>query len=673
MELKTINIYGQKTKISQFDLEKIFFIQYNALFSKLLKKSVEDFFSLLKKQVLIHLKIINNQYEPSLLSFFYEKFYNICQKDKLRIQNIYNKIISYPNQNFTSLNILDIYIHCYKCKDAIHKCGNELIIYNDLYFCLKCQKVYNQNHIKLFCKECNKEYLTTKRSLSDRKLEYFYPVSYTNYHCYIENEEKIKCLNCGDDLYYNITKIKTDEENRIIDIYCIKCKLIFDTKEIYFKCKVCGDNFRCEPQIYRNFSSIKKYLLLLVRTFSKGIYAFPNAINKRCNCDLNGILYFVHHDNGILYQGKKNGKNVIICNCCYGIFNPDYFKWNCPYCQINFRTINEYEHELSNKSKRIIRKQRKVYIPNSNININIYNNFKSQRESNYKYNNEYYHSVAYPNDSKSNSRHLIQSSSFVHNRELTLSNEEGHRRYFHLIDKKKNNFNIYKSANRILVNVDDNIRNTDITNNHSYDKKIIKTENMNVKDKNIILKKKYLNKENVDFSSPNLNNSKKSISYLNGSYNYNNTITNSTEIPNNISNKNYVLSPIVDNTKEHTEVPIKNNNVTMKGSKSVSNLKKKGQIDTPEQQSINNKRIIKKTIIKNIPIQNYIKNTNLDNNNKSYVNQNNDRNISINNNLIQINYSSNNNYNQNKNLSAIEKTEEKNDNKGKKYKKKKNE
>ena len=472
MELKTINIYGQKTKISQYDLEKIFFIQYNALFSKLLKKSVEDFFSLLKKQVLIHLKIINNQYEPSLLSFFYEKFYNICQKDKLRIQNIYNKIISYPNQNFTSLNILDIYIHCFKCKDAVHKCGNELIIYNDLYFCLKCQKVYSQNHIKLFCKECNKEYLTTKRSLSDRKLEYFYPVSYTNYHCYIEDEEKIKCLDCGSDLYYNITRKKNDEENRIIDIYCIKCKLIFDTKKIYFKCKVCGDNFRCEPQIYRNFSSNKKNLLLLVRTFRRGIYAFPNAINKTCNCDLNGILYFVHMDNGILYQGKKDGKNVIICDSCYGIFDPDTFKWNCPYCQINFRTINEYEGEIPSKSKRIIRKQRKVYIPNSNI--NVYNNFSSQRENNYLYNNDCYNSVAYPNDSISNSRHLIQSSSYAHNRGLTLNNEEEHRRYFNLIYKNKNNFNIYKSANRILFKVDDNKRNTDFTNHYSYDKKIIK-------------------------------------------------------------------------------------------------------------------------------------------------------------------------------------------------------
>ena len=138
---------------------------------------------------------------------------------------------------------------------------------------------------------------------------HFYAVSYTNYHCYIENEEKIKCLNCGDNLYYNITKIKNEEQNRIRDIYCIKCKLIFDTKKIYFNCKICGENFKCEPQIFRNFSSIKKYLLLLVHTFRKGIYAIPNAVtNKKCNCDLSGALYFIHHDNGILYQGKKKRK-----------------------------------------------------------------------------------------------------------------------------------------------------------------------------------------------------------------------------------------------------------------------------------------------------------------------------------------------------------------------------
>ena len=150
MEYNTLKIYGKGNKISQYDLEEIFFMQYNDLFSKLLSTKVEDLFSLLKKHILLHLKIIGKECEISLLSFFYEKYYDICQKDKFRIQNIYNKIINYQENNFITLNILDVFIHCNKCKDAIHKCGNKLIVYDDLIFCLNCNKVYNENQIKLF-------------------------------------------------------------------------------------------------------------------------------------------------------------------------------------------------------------------------------------------------------------------------------------------------------------------------------------------------------------------------------------------------------------------------------------------------------------------------------------------------------------------------------------------
>ena len=169
MELNSVNIYGQGSVISQYDLEEIFLIQYNDLFSKLLSNSTKYFFSLLKDQVLLHLKIIDKRCDISLFSFYCKKYYNICGKDKCKIQNIYDKIINFPNQNYIELNVLDIFVHCYKCTDAIHKCGNRLIIYNDLFFCLKCQKVYNRNHIKLYCKECNKVYLTTKRSTSEKK------------------------------------------------------------------------------------------------------------------------------------------------------------------------------------------------------------------------------------------------------------------------------------------------------------------------------------------------------------------------------------------------------------------------------------------------------------------------------------------------------------------------
>ena len=628
MELNPVNIYSKGNKVSKNELEEIFFIHYNDLFNKLLSKSIEEFFILLKKQVLLHLRIIDQQCDNSLLSFFYEKYYDLCQNDKYKIQNIYNKIINYPNDSFMKLNTLDVYIHCYKCKDAIHKCGNKLIIYNNLFFCLYCKKVYSQHHIKLFCKECNKTYLTTKRTLSDRKNEYFYAVCYTNYHCYIDNEEKIKCLNCGEDLYYNIAKIKEEEQNNIRDIYCIKCKLIFDTKKIYFKCKICGDNFKCEPQIYRNFSSIKKYLLLLVHTFSKGIYAIPiPSINKRCNCDISGVLYFFHHDNGILYQGKKNGKKVIICDCCYGIFKPDNFNWYCPFCQQNFRTIKTYD--IPKKSRRIVRKQRKVYTPISSI--NIYNNLSRKRE-NVVYNNDFYNSIAYPNDNINNSKEMIQSASFVHNRGLSLINEEAQKRYLCLVNNKNQNLKMYKSSNKIFSKLGDSSRNSDFNNDYSYDKKIIKTENgyniMNSKFKNII-KKKYLNKENIDYTNLNSDNPKKTISYLNKSYN-SNIITNVNNIN---ANLNAYYSPNNNSIRTKIEIP-SNKKLIMKESKSVNNLKKKVKIEINEPNTNINRKAIKKIDDKKVvneTDQNYSKN--IKDNNK-YNN-----NISLNNNLTQINHS----------------------------------
>ena len=188
MEYKYKNIYGKENKITQNDLEEIFLIQYNDIFSKLMSKNIEELFSMLEKQVFFHLKIINKKYQNSLLSFFYDKYCSIIQKDKNRVQNIYNKLMAHPKGNLVQLNTLDVFIHCFKCKEILHKCGNKLIIYEDLIFCLKCKKVYNKNQIKLFCKECHKTYLTTKRTEEEKKYDYFYSVSFTNYHCYIENE-----------------------------------------------------------------------------------------------------------------------------------------------------------------------------------------------------------------------------------------------------------------------------------------------------------------------------------------------------------------------------------------------------------------------------------------------------------------------------------------------------
>ena len=201
------------------------------------------------------------------------------------------------------------------------------------------------------------------------------------YHCFIENEEKIKCLNCGNDLYYNIN-LKSNSKNSteqkgIRDIFCVKCKLIFNTKEVFFNCKICGKNFKAEPQIYRNFPSIKKYLLLLVHTFRKNVYALPDIIsNKKCNCDLDGVQYFLHKDNGRLYEGKKNGKNVIICDHCYGIFKNENFNWNCPLCGGTFKAVKNGNNMKLDKNKK------KISSSNKNSNMQIIN--KKSEESNKK-------------------------------------------------------------------------------------------------------------------------------------------------------------------------------------------------------------------------------------------------------------------------------------------------
>ena len=65
MEFKPVNIYGNRSIISQYDLEEIFFIQYNDLFNKLLSENINNFFSLLKTQVLFHLKIIDKRCDIS--------------------------------------------------------------------------------------------------------------------------------------------------------------------------------------------------------------------------------------------------------------------------------------------------------------------------------------------------------------------------------------------------------------------------------------------------------------------------------------------------------------------------------------------------------------------------------------------------------------------------------
>ena len=639
MEIQNQSKIEQGSNISQKDLKEIFLTQYNDIFSKILKKSLEDFISLLKQQIILHLRIINKQCDSSLLTNFYEKYQKISNDDKNKITKLYNEIKTYQEKYLTYLNILDIYIHCYKCKEAIHKCGNKLIIYDKYFFCIKCQKVYNEFQIKLYCKECNKTYLTTKREVSEKKNNYLYSISYMKYHCFSENEEKIKCLNCNHDLYYNINinskqsklKSKLKEQKGIKDIFCIKCKLIFDTSEILFTCKICGENFKAEPQIFRNFPSIKKFLLLLVHTFRKNIYALPDIItNKKCTCDLNGVQYFLHKDNGRLYEGSKDGKNVIICDHCYGIFKSENFNWNCPLCGGSFKALKKYKNMRFDKNKK------KISATNTNLNtLNINKEDKNKSEKRKKIlngnknsnNHIFYNSIGYSNEKTNNYNY---ESSKQLSRELSLSDK---RRNSNLLDSQENFNNINRigafnnSDKRIFVKLDENEKNNTTTkkntkNDEDNSQKLSKYKHIKPAQlfkNNDIINNNYNSKNNVE---TNINftfkeENKRSMSYLNKNYNINEEI-------NNISNN----SPKNEDEKKRAYSSFRK--VLESDSKPLFNIKEsicEESIETSSDKK--NLKKIKKNIENVLPQNLFLKNKNNNCNNNNIS-------ISINNNVIQL-------------------------------------
>jgi hypothetical protein len=180
------------------------------------------------------------------------------------------------------------------------------------------------------------------RYVLNKKFENFYNVCFKDYHCNINEQEKIKCLECGHDLYYNI---HYDEKNlkkeSISEIFCLKCKLLFDLNEVYFKCKKCKNNFKSEAKIYNNFSLLKIQFLLIMHTLRKKQLALPEKrINRKCKCDITKYEKYLHEeDNGVLYLGHNlKGEYIILCDNCYSIFNYNDFIWTCPLCNVNFKS-----------------------------------------------------------------------------------------------------------------------------------------------------------------------------------------------------------------------------------------------------------------------------------------------------------------------------------------------
>ena len=342
--------------ISESDLFDIYEIQYNDIFSKILKISEEKFFALLQDHVLLNLLLINKLSDLSLISNIQELLSERYRQEKEKAEKDLNTIQKLKNNELIFLDYNNCYIHCNKNLEIKHKCGNKLI-YNEFIYCTKCKNVYTEKQIKLFCDKCNQNYFSQiRKSVDDNDAdedEILYPVAFNEKHgcqksdeLLNNNDEKVKCLECGSELYFNLAE---KDDNFLI---CTKCKLMFDRRNILFKCNYCGENFSSNVKIYNNFSEKKNNVIFLVHSLRKKKLAFPDNIqqNKKCKCDFQKIKEFKHlEDNGILVEGNYFGIKKIICDLCFQIWDKEKFIWVCPLCGYEFNEqLNKNNDKIKN-------------------------------------------------------------------------------------------------------------------------------------------------------------------------------------------------------------------------------------------------------------------------------------------------------------------------------------
>ena len=568
-----------QSNLLEKDLKEIYNTQYNDLFPKILIKTKSEFLPLLKSQISLHLKIINktalNTLNEKYIDIYTKKFFS----DKARATKGFEEIIKNTELQKNNLELINCYIHCHKCSKILHTCKNKLILYKDFIYCIHCQKVYNEHQIKLYCEECKCCYYSKLRYVLNKKFENFYNVCFKDYHCKINEQEKIKCLECGHDLYYNI---HYDEKNlkkeSISEIFCLKCKLLFDLNEVYFKCKKCKNNFKSEAKIYNNFSLLKIQFLLIMHTLRKKQLALPEKrINRKCKCDITKYEKYLHEeDNGVLYLGHNlKGEYIILCDNCYSIFNYNDFIWTCPLCNINF------------KSKKNLYKKnyvKKINYLGEEINIKIEKTptmFKSPSNINIFHRKKILESIPSSSGDKAHKVNIVKN---LFNKNI---NNNDHNKSDQKLSRNNNKFNhmtkviLFTSnkKNKIVnstknlseqklkkVHLFKKIKDINIKNNNNYHT----TVNEQIKENNLRKKNNYYTNNNTINSMLNSINSTKNKTETNTNTNKCNDSTNITSKNNEIVNELNIIKE-----KEKSPMFILEQDKNCKNINNVSRINKK--------------------------------------------------------------------------------------------------
>ena len=553
---------------SEEELTQIYQEQYNDVFSKILLLNSNQFMNVLEKQIITYLLIIKKQPIMSLLSRVTEYFIQKYYEDREKVNQAFQSIKQTNVNELEYLDKLNCFLHCPHSSGALHTCGNRFVLYNDFIFCMQCKKVYNEEQAKMFCDFCGVEYYTKLREISNEDLENFFPVCYENPHCLIEKEEKIKCKNCKEDLYVDISKFnnlnKYDEKNRKIEnLFCNRCKINYKVKDLDIKCKKCNKKYFSDVKIFNEFNNLKTDYLCIVHTLLKRKYALPKNTKKRlCKCELLTFKKYKHNsDRGILLEGLRQGKKVIICDRCFKIFNYYNFNWSCPECGCGFNGNNNtlLSKELSESSSVSYKIEQDK--PNSKYNTTA---------SNTKVKN------IYPN----NKQDIKNGKIYINNNEKNNNNSNINNNI-----NDSNNSKPLRNSQKMKENFSDRhtgIYNTNLNNNNSNNN----NNNSNINSNRNILRgdKRHINRVNINEDNPinpndknnqtcnSLINSINSSIKLKNNFNEKNYNNNNKALINNINGNNSNNNNI--NTKEKNEFSSRYNNINNNNNNSVININK---------------------------------------------------------------------------------------------------
>ena len=340
----------KRSYITEKELVNIFQDQYNDIFADILNIDQFNFFKILEKQVLCCLEITKKYSPQTLLKRVEKNFVKKYLEEKEIVFKDYEHIQNIPKVQLDYLDKLNCIIHCPKSKNALHTCGFQFIVYGNFVYCLGCKKVYNEQQVKMYCDYCDVDYYTKLREIPNKQLENYFMISIGNYHCKIDNEEKLKCPKCDKELYADILNINNC--GKIEKAFCIYCHLFFNLNLFNFKCKQCGKHFISEAKIYNEFYNKKNDLICKIHALINKKYTSPDTLlNKTCECNLNNHIKYKHNDGGILLEGERNGQKVIICDKCYNIYNYNDYLFSCPICNKTFNSNKDKNNSEDNNTE----------------------------------------------------------------------------------------------------------------------------------------------------------------------------------------------------------------------------------------------------------------------------------------------------------------------------------